>query len=93
MRVTGDIRIIARSAYGKDPGQGLRKRKEEEQVSTLRERIRKERETIAQKSPEVEYLDTLRRVIPRKRQPGDRQHPAGILGRVISTNPLRPAAW
>ena len=65
MRVTGDIRIIARRLAEMVRARAHGSGKREGQVSTLRERVRKERETIAQKSPEVEYLDTLRRVIPR----------------------------
>jgi len=65
MRIIGDVRTIARrlseivrsKASGSENRGGL--------VSALRERIREERETIAKKSQEIGYLDTLRRVIPR----------------------------
>jgi len=65
MSIIGDIRTIARRlserVLSKAPGSGNR----EGQVSALRDKIREERETIAKKSREIAYLDTLRRVIAR----------------------------
>ena len=65
MSIIGDIQTIARRlserVLSKAPGSGNR----EGQVSALRDKIREERETIAKKSREIAYLDTLRRVIAR----------------------------
>ncbi len=65
MRFTGHIRTIARRlsemVTAKVHGPGNRGG----QIPALRDKIRKEREGIAQAGPEIGYLDTLRRVIPR----------------------------
>ena len=65
MRIIGDIRTIARRLseriLSKAPGKGNR----EGQVSALRDKGREERKTIAKKCREIDYLDTLRRVIAR----------------------------
>ena len=65
MRIIGDIRTIAHRlserVLSKAPGSGNRGWP----VSALRDRIREEREILANKCREIEYLDTLRRVLPR----------------------------
>jgi acetolactate synthase I/II/III large subunit len=65
MRILGDIRTIARRlaerVLSKAHGSGSK----EWPVSAMRDRIREEREVIAKQCREIEYLDTLRRVIRR----------------------------
>ena len=65
MRIIGDIRTIARRLSERvlslAPGSGNRGGP----VSALRDRIRDEREILAKKCREIEYLDALRRAIPR----------------------------
>jgi len=65
MRITGDIRTIARRLSEIVRAQANGSGNRGGRVSALRDRVREERETIAKKSREIEYLDTLRRVIPR----------------------------
>ncbi len=65
MCITGDIRAVARrlseGVRSKTSGNGNRG----ERISILSGKIREERETIAQDCREIEYLDILRRAIPR----------------------------
>ncbi|MBI5584861.1 MAG: thiamine pyrophosphate-binding protein [Deltaproteobacteria bacterium] len=65
LAILGDIRTIARRLTEKIVTGAVGRGKRTGPVSTLRERIREERRAIAQQGPEMEYLDVLRRVIPR----------------------------
>ncbi len=65
MRIIGDIRMIARRlserVRSKTPGNGSSGGR----FSALKDKIREERKTVAKECREIEYLDTLRRVLPR----------------------------
>jgi acetolactate synthase I/II/III large subunit len=65
MRIVGDVRASARRlaelVIAHTEGGG----KKRWPISTLRDKMRAERAAAAEECPEIEYLDTLRRVIPR----------------------------
>ena len=65
MRFIGDIRTIARRLSEMIRSKGCGNGNWGEPFPSMRVRLREEREDIAKKSPEIAYLDTLRRVIPR----------------------------
>ncbi len=64
MRISGNLQDLARRLSRLVKSQPLGKEKSGWPIAALRDKMRAERAGAAEECPEIEYLDTLRRVIP-----------------------------